>query len=220
MSDMQLRDIVHAALLVAGEPLTLDRLAALFEEGACPDREALRGALADLEAALAGGPVELQCIDKAYRLQTRVEFAPWLNRLSAEKPPKYSRATLETLAIIAYRQPVTRGEIEAIRGVAVSSEILKTLMQREWIRQVGAKEVPGRPALFGTTRGFLEYFNLTSLADLPPLADLRGDPAHGESLAVADQIKQAEQAEQAEQALSPDREDGSAAGPPASSTDE
>ncbi len=181
MSEMQLKDIVYAALLAAGEPLTLDRLGALFDEDVRPDREVLRAALGELEAALATGPVELQCIDKAYRLQTRIAFAPWLRRLSAERPPKYSRATLETLAIIAYRQPVTRGEIEAIRGVAVSSEILKTLMQREWIRQVGTKEVPGRPALFGTTRVFLEYFSLTSLADLPPLADLRAERIPGET---------------------------------------
>lgn len=177
MSDMVLKDIVQAALLVAGEPLTIERLAALFDEGARPDRESLLAALAELAEDCARGPMELQRVDRAYRLQTRVEYAPWLNRLFTERPPRYSRALLETLAIIAYRQPVTRGEIEAIRGVGVSSEIIKTLMQREWVRQVGTKEVPGRPALYGTSRSFLEYFNLVSLAELPPLASLQIDAA-------------------------------------------
>ncbi len=173
MSDIRIRDIVQAALLVAGEPLTLERLGSLFADEAQPERAALLEALGEIRAACAEGPLELQCIDRAYRLQTRAEYAPWLNRLFAERPARYSRAVLETLAIIAYRQPTTRGEIEAIRGVAVSSEIIKTLLSREWIRQVGTKEVPGRPALYGTTRAFLEHFNLTSLGDLPPLSELR-----------------------------------------------
>ncbi len=173
MSEVRIRDIVQAALLVAGEPLTLERLGSLFAEGAQPEREGLLQALEEIRNACNDGPLELQCIDKAYRLQTRVEYAPWLNRLFAERPARYSRAVLETLAIIAYRQPTTRGEIEAIRGVAVSSEIIKTLLSREWIRQVGTKEVPGRPALYGTTRAFLENFNLTSLGELPPLSELR-----------------------------------------------
>ncbi len=173
MSDIRIRDIVQAALLVAGEPLTLERLGSLFADEAQPERAALLEALEEIRAACAEGPLELQCIDRAYRLQTRAEYAPWLNRLFAERPARYSRAILETLAIIAYRQPTTRGEIEAIRGVAVSSDIIKTLLSREWIRQVGTKEVPGRPALYGTTRAFLEHFNLTSLGDLPPLSELR-----------------------------------------------
>ncbi|MHB1566679.1 MAG: SMC-Scp complex subunit ScpB [Acidiferrobacter sp.] len=172
MSEICLKDIIQAALLVSGEPLTIERLASLFDEGTRPDRESLVAALAEIETDCARGPMELQRIDRAYRLQTRAEYAPWLNRLFTERPPRYSRALLETLAIIAYRQPVTRGEIEAIRGVAVSSEIIKTLMQREWVRQIGIKEVPGRPALYGTSRSFLEYFNLTSLSELPPLTSL------------------------------------------------
>ncbi len=173
MSEVRIRDIVQAALLVAGEPLTLERLGSLFADEARPEREELLQALEDVRNACNGGPLELQCIDKAYRLQTRAEYAPWLNRLFAERPARYSRAVLETLAVIAYRQPTTRGEIEAIRGVAVSSDIIKTLLSREWIRQVGTKEVPGRPALYGTTRAFLENFNLTSLSELPPLSELR-----------------------------------------------
>ncbi len=173
MSETRLRDIVQAALLVAGEPLSLERLETLFPEEAQPGREALLAALEELREACEEGPMELQCIDRAYRLQTRAEYAPWLNRLFAERPARYSRAVLETLAIIAYRQPTTRGEIEAIRGVAVSSEIIKTLISREWVRQVGTKEVPGRPALYGTTRAFLENFNLASLGDLPPLSEIR-----------------------------------------------
>jgi segregation and condensation protein B len=117
--------------------------------------------------------IELKQIDHSYRFQTREKYSEWIARLSEERPLRYSRALLETLAIIAYRQPVTRGEIEDIRGVTVSSEIIKTLLGREWIRQVGQREVPGRPALYGTTRGFLEHFNLGSLDELPPLAELR-----------------------------------------------
>ncbi|WP_298139905.1 SMC-Scp complex subunit ScpB [Acidiferrobacter sp.] len=173
MSDIHIRDIVQAALLVAGEPLTLERLGSLFEDAARPTREELLGALEDIGRACGDGPLELQRIEAAYRLQTRAEYAPWLNRLFAERPGRYSRAVLETLAIIAYRQPTTRGEIEAIRGVAVSSDIIKTLISREWIRQVGTKDVPGRPALYGTTRAFLENFNLTSLGELPPLSEVR-----------------------------------------------
>ena len=173
MNEIRIRDIVQAALLVAGEPLTLERLESLFADEARPGREELLQALDDIRDTCNEGPLELQCIEKAYRLQTRAEYAPWLNRLFAERPARYSRAVLETLAVIAYRQPTTRGEIEAIRGVAVSSDIIKTLVSREWIRQVGTKEVPGRPALYGTTRAFLEHFNLTSLGELPPLSELR-----------------------------------------------
>ncbi|MHB1512547.1 MAG: SMC-Scp complex subunit ScpB [Acidiferrobacter sp.] len=190
MSDIRIRDIVQAALLVAGEPLTLERLGSLFADEAQPERAVLLEALEEIRVACAEGPLELQCIDRAYRLQTRAEYAPWLNRLFAERPARYSRAVLETLAIIAYRQPTTRGEIEAIRGVAVSSDIIKTLLSREWIRQVGTKEVPGRPALYGTTRAFLEHFNLTSLGDLPSLSELR--------VVAVDQAGQAAEAHDAE----------------------
>lgn len=171
--NVELKNIVEAALLVAGQPLTLDRIAAMFPEDSRPTREELRAVLQQLEEEYAGRGLELKQIDKAYRLQTRERYSSWLSRLIEERPVRYSRALLETLAIIAYRQPVTRGDIEDIRGVAVSTEIIRTLTERNWVREVGRKEVPGRPALYGTTREFLEYFNLTKLEDLPPLAELR-----------------------------------------------
>jgi segregation and condensation protein B len=168
-----LKNIVEAALLVAGQPLTIDKLLSLFPEDSRPTRDELRAALKQIENECEQRGIELRQIDQGFRLQTREKYAEWIARLSEERPVRYSRALLETLAIIAYRQPVTRGEIEDIRGVAVSSEIIKTLTGRDWIRQVGTRDVPGRPALYGTTRGFLEHFNLKSLDELPPLAELR-----------------------------------------------
>jgi len=169
----ELKNIVEAALLVAGVPLTLDKLLSLFPEESRPSRDELRAALEAIERECEGRGIELKKIDQGWRFQTREKYAEWIARLSEERPVRYSRALLETLAIIAYRQPVTRGEIEDIRGVAVSSEIIKTLLGREWIREVGRRDVPGRPALYGTTRGFLEHFNLRGLDELPPLAELR-----------------------------------------------
>lgn len=168
-----LKHIIEGALLAAGEPLTLERLQGLFSEDAAPTREALRGALAELAHDLEGRGVELKEVASGYRLQVRQELAPWVSRLWEERPGRYSRALLETLAIIAYRQPVTRGEIEDIRGVSVGTPIVRTLQEREWIRVVGHRDVPGRPAMFGTTRKFLDYFNLKSLDDLPTLMELR-----------------------------------------------
>ncbi len=169
----ELKNIVEAALLVAGQPLTVDKLLSLFSEDSRPSRDDVLAALKQIENECAQRGIELKQIDKGYRFQTREKYADWIARLSEERPVRYSRALLETLAIIAYRQPVTRGEIEDIRGVAVSSEIIKTLLGREWVRQVGTRDVPGRPALYGTTRGFLEHFNLKNLEELPPLAELR-----------------------------------------------
>jgi len=175
MTDTQteIKNIVEAALLVAGVPLTLDKLLSLFPDDTRPGRDDLLAALKQIENECAGRGIELKQIDKGWRFQTRSKYAEWIARLTEERPVRYSRALLETLAIIAYRQPVTRGEIEDIRGVAVSSDIIKTLLGREWIRQVGTRDVPGRPGLYGTTRGFLEHFNLASLESLPPLAELR-----------------------------------------------
>ncbi len=169
----ELKNILEAALLVAGQPLTIDKMLSLFPEDSRPSRDDVRAALRHIENECAGRGIELMQVDQAFRFQTRPRYAEWISRLYEERPVRYSRALLETLAIIAYRQPVTRGEIEDIRGVAVSSEIIKTLMGRDWIRQVGTRDVPGRPALYGTTRGFLEHFNLKSLDELPPLAELR-----------------------------------------------
>jgi len=169
----ELKNILEAALLVAGQPLTLDKMQALFPEGSAPGRDELRAALDALVADYAARGVELREVGKGWRIQTRDKYADYVARLLEERPQRYSRALLETLAIIAYRQPVTRGEIEHIRGVSVSSDIIHTLMERGWIREVGRRDVPGRPALLGTTREFLEHFNLRSLEDMPPLSELR-----------------------------------------------
>lgn len=178
----ELKNIIEAALLVAGQPLTIERMAAMFPDDSRPTREEIRAVLKRLEGEYAGRGFELKQIDRAYRLQTREKYAAWLGRLVEERPARYSRALLETLAIIAYRQPVTRGDIEDIRGVSVSTDIIKTLLARDWIREVGRREVPGRPALYGTTRAFLEYFNLNKLEDLPPLIELRDISAIGAEL--------------------------------------
>lgn len=172
-TNTELKNIIEAALLVAGQPLTIDRIAAMFPQDSRPTREEIRAVLKVLEEEYEGRGLELKQIDRAYRLQTREKYSSWLSRLVEERPARYSRALLETMSIIAYRQPVTRGDIEDVRGVAVSTDIIKTLTERGWIREVGRKEVPGRPALYGTTREFLEYFNLSKLEDLPPLAELR-----------------------------------------------
>ncbi len=172
-----LRQIIEAALLAAGQPLSVDKLLSLFEDEdetrEAPAREQIRAALEELQAECAGRGFELKEVASGWRLQVRNEMAPWVNRLWEEKPQKYSRALLETLALIAYRQPITRGDIEEIRGVAVSSHIIKTLSEREWIKVVGHRDVPGRPSLYATTRHFLDYFNLKSLEELPSLSELQ-----------------------------------------------
>lgn len=177
-----LKAIVEALLLAAGEPLALERLLALFPAAERPERDALRAALAELTVDYAGRGVELVEVASGFRLQVPAAFAPWVARLWEERASSYSRALLETLSLIAYRQPITRGEIEAVRGVSVSSGIIKTLQERGWIKMVGHREVPGRPALFATTRAFLDYFNLKSLGDLPPLVAARDVDALGVAL--------------------------------------
>ena len=162
--------VLETALLTATEPLPLAELKRLFDEGF--DDDTLRTLLADLRADWNGRGVELAQLASGWRFQTRPEFQPYLDRLKNERPPKYSRAVMETLAIIAYRQPVTRGDIEDIRGVAVSANILKTLESRGWIDAVGHRDVPGRPALYATTKAFLDDLGLRSLAELPPLAEV------------------------------------------------
>jgi len=165
--------VVQALLLAAKEPLSLERMAAVFEEYQRPQPAKLSEALAVLQQEAEGTSQELIEVASGFRYQIRADYAPWVSRLWDEKPPRYSRALLETLSLIAYRQPVTRGEIEDVRGVSVSSQIIKTLEDREWIRVVGHREVPGRPALYATTRHFLDYFNLKSLNELPELDALR-----------------------------------------------
>ena len=173
MTDISLKHILEAALLAAGRPLSLDDMDTLFSESERPDKAALRAALEELAGDYADRGLEVIEVASGFRIQVRQSMEPWVSRLWEEKPPKYSRALLETLALIAYRQPITRGEIEDIRGVSVSTSIMKTLQEREWIRVVGHRDVPGRPAMYGTTREFLDYFNLKSLESLPSLAELR-----------------------------------------------
>jgi len=173
MSESGLVQILEGALMAAGEPLSLLRLAQLFDEAERPSNDDIRAALAEVTERCDGRGFELIQVASGYRFQVRQNLAPWVGRLWQERPQKYSRALLETLSLIAYRQPITRGEIEEVRGVAVSSNIVKMLQEREWVRVVGHRDVPGRPAMYATTRQFLDYFNLKSLEDLPPLAEIK-----------------------------------------------
>ena len=173
MNEQRLKIIVEAALLAAGRAMTVEHLMDLFESGEKPERAEVRAALETLKFEWVARGLELIQVSSGYRFQVRAEFSQWMQRLWMERPSRYSRALLETLAIIAYRQPVTRGEIEDIRGVGVSSSIVKTLVEREWIRVLGHREVPGRPAMYGTTKQFLDHFSLKSLESLPPLNEIR-----------------------------------------------
>ena len=173
MDEHKLKNIIEAALLAAGRPLSLDDLQALFDDADRPDRPALREALSALVADYEGRGISLQEVASGWRVQVRSDYSDWLSRLWQERPPRYSRALLETLALVAYRQPITRGEIEDIRGVSVSSNIVRTLQERGWIRVVGHRDVPGKPEMFGTTREFLDYFGLKRLDELPTLAEIR-----------------------------------------------
>ena len=170
---IQLKHIIEALLLAAGGPLSLDQLSSLLEADKAWNRADISQALNELSADLSVRGIEVVEVASGFRLQTRAELLPWISRLWEERPQRYSRALLETLALIAYRQPITRGEIEEVRGVSVRSNIIRTLQEREWIRVVGHRDVPGKPALFGTTRAFLDYFNLASLDELPSLAEIR-----------------------------------------------
>ncbi|MBK8182373.1 MAG: SMC-Scp complex subunit ScpB [Candidatus Competibacteraceae bacterium] len=168
-----LKAILEAVLLAAEEPLELDRLLEVFPESERPRREELRATLAELAGSYEGRGVELIEVASGFRLQVPKTFSPWVSRLWEARNSSYSRALLETLALIVYRQPITRGEIEAVRGVSLSGGIMKTLQERGWIKVVGHREVPGRPALYATTHAFLDYFNLKGLSELPPLAAAR-----------------------------------------------
>jgi len=170
----EIKRVLEAALLVAGEAIAASHLARLFDPPL--DGETVRKLLDELKADWSGRKVELAQVASGWRFQASPELQPYIDRLSPEKPPKYSRAVMETLAIIAYQQPVTRGDIEAIRGVAVSTNVVKTLEDRQWIEVVGHRETPGRPALYATTKTFLDDLGLRSLAELPPLAEL--DTSH------------------------------------------
>ena len=173
MGDHDLVEIIEGALLAAGEPLSKKQLAQLFDELDRPLTPDITAALAEVAERCDGRGFELAEVASGFRFQVRQNLSPWVSKLWVERPVRYSRALLETLSLIAYRQPITRGEIEDIRGVAVSSNIIKSLLEREWVKVVGHRDVPGKPAMYATTREFLDYFNLKSLDQLPPLADVK-----------------------------------------------
>jgi segregation and condensation protein B len=174
MDENEIKHVVESALLAAGRPLTLERLAELFAaKGSEPDRATMRRVLEALAADYEGRGIELKEVANGYRIQIKRTMGDWLQPLWEERAPRYTRALLETLALIAYRQPITRAEIEEVRGVVVSTNIVRTLLERSWIRVVGHRDVPGKPAMFGTTKEFLDYFGLRKLDDLPPLAEIK-----------------------------------------------
>ncbi len=170
---MDIKRIVEALLFASDKPMTVTQLQQTFPELEQPELDTLQQAVDEITEDYVLRPIELKKVASGYRFQVKPELSFWVGRLFEEKPPKYSRALLETLAIIAYRQPVTRGDIEDIRGVAVSSNIVRTLLEREWIKVIAHKEVPGRPALYGTTKQFLDYFDLSSLHELPTLQEIK-----------------------------------------------
>jgi len=187
MSESYVRNVIEAALLAAGTPLPVAELARLFEDSARPSAQQVRAALAALAAEYSGRGIELQETASGFRIQVRRELAAEISRLWPERAPRYSRALLETLALIAYRQPITRAEIEAVRGVAVNPNIIRTVIERNWVRVVGHRDVPGHPELLGTTREFLDYFSLKSLDELPPLAEVRAMADINLQLGLADE---------------------------------
>src|SRR5690554_3065926 len=170
---ISLKPILEAAMMAAGAPLSIERMQSLFDEGEQPTAAALKQAINELQGDLADRGIECIEVASGYRLQVRPNVAPWVAKLWEEKPQRYSRALLETLVLIAYRQPITRGDIEDVRGVVVSSNIIRTLIEREWVRVVGHRETPGRPALYATTKEFLDYFGLKSLDELPTLMEIK-----------------------------------------------
>ena len=172
MEASEIKHFVEAALLAAGRPLNIDQLKALFDGRTAPEKAEIRAAIATLNEEYEERGIVISEVASGFRMQVKSAMADRLHKLWEERPPRYSRALFETLALIAYRQPITRGDIEEIRGVSVSSNIIRQLLERDWVRVVGHRDVPGRPAMFGTTKGFLDYFSLKKLDDLPPLADL------------------------------------------------
>ena len=173
MDHKHIKNILEAALLGAGKPLTLEVLSSLFDSSSGPDRKTLKDLLKSLASDYEDRGIQLLEVGSGYRIQIRSSMSNSLIPLWEERPPRYSRALLETLALIAYRQPITRGEIEQVRGVTVSTNIVRTLLERGWVRIIGHRDVPGKPALLGTTKEFLDYFSLKRLEDLPPLSDIK-----------------------------------------------
>ena len=171
--DNKVKMIVEGLLLAAGRPLTLDNIAQIFSKKERPDKKELKAVMAAIVAESNDRGFELKEVASGFRFQVKQELSEWVAKLWEERPPRYTRALLETLSLIAYRQPITRGDIEEIRGVSVSPNIIRTLIDREWIRVVGHRDVPGRPAMFATTKQFLDYYNLKSLQELPPLSEIK-----------------------------------------------
>ena len=172
MDSLPLKQIIEGAILAAEAPLSIDQLMQLFEDDE-PERVDVRDVLQEIEQDCEGRGFELKQVASGYRFQVRSSYGEWVSRLWKERPPRYSRALLETLALIAYKQPITRGDVEDIRGVAVSTNIIRALLEREWVRIVGHRDVPGHPALYATTKSFLDYFNLRNLDELPSLAKIK-----------------------------------------------
>ncbi len=172
MDDNDIKHFVEAALLAAGQPLSIEQLQNLFDSSSTPEKSQIRDAIGRLTEDYEGRGIAIAEVASGFRIQVAADMVDKLQKLWEQRSPRYSRALFETLALIAYRQPVTRGEIEEVRGVSVSTNIIRSLLEREWIRVVGHRDVPGRPALFGTTKIFLDYFGLKKLDDLPPLADV------------------------------------------------
>ncbi len=185
MNEDELKKIIEAVLYASDEPMSLNRLISLFPEEGHPGRDAIRSAISQLQEEAADRSVELKEVGSGYRYQVRQDYAEWVSKLWEERPARYSRASLEILALIAYRQPVTRAEIEEVRGVSVSSQIIKAFIERDWVKVVGHRDVPGKPALYATTKGFLDYFNLKSLEDLPSLAEIRDIDSINEKLELS-----------------------------------
>ena len=215
MDITKLKNILEAVLLGADRTLTVIQMEGLFElDEERPTRDEIRKALHEMEEDYESRGYELKQVASGYRLQVKQEYATWVGRLWEEKPPRYTRALLETMALIAYRQPITRGEIEEVRGVSVSSNIIKTLLERDWIKVLGHKDVPGKPSLYGTTKEFLDYFNLKSLDQLPTLAEIKDlDSVHPELELDDDADKKSQaQDEQDQTAISTDAEAEAQAG--------
>ena len=187
MDSLPLKQIIEGAILAAESPLSIDQLMQLFEDDE-PERVDVRDVLQEIEQDCEGRGFELKQVASGYRFQVRSSYGEWVSRLWKEKPPRYSRALLETLALIAYKQPITRGDVEEIRGVAVSTNIIRTMLEREWVRIVGHRDVPGHPALYATTKSFLDYFNLRNLDELPSLAEIKDLTQANEELDMEDDL--------------------------------
>lgn len=196
MGSEKLKPILEALFAAADRPLSVNSIFDLFSgDVEQPVKDDIRKAIHELMEQYAHGGLQLKQVASGFRLQVKPAYETWVSRLWDQRPPRYSRALMETLALIAYRQPITRGEIEDIRGVSVSTNIIKTLQEREWVKPLGHKDVPGKPALYGTTRGFLDYFNMKSLNELPTLAEIRDLDQYHPELALVEEAETVQTAE-------------------------